>query len=103
MAAIAGAAGPAAVIVSDAPDVVAHYVKLSTRPDLRAGSLSAAGIPSREPEVWVIVQDDHIHFENESLIWQLRATAPWREISAGNARAAQVFRIERRRPCCAAS
>jgi hypothetical protein len=103
VSAIAGAAGPAAVIVSDAPEVVAHYLKLSARPDLRAGSLSADGIPSREAEVWVIVQDEHLTFENEPLIRQLRATAPWREITAGNARAAQVFRIERRRPCSAAS
>jgi hypothetical protein len=103
VAAIAGAAGPAAVIVSDAPDVVAHYVTLSTRPDLRVASLSAAGIPSREPEVWVIVQGEHVTFENELLVRQLRGTAPWLEIAAGNARAAQVFRIKRRLPCCAAS
>jgi hypothetical protein len=103
VSAIAGAAGPAAVIVSDAPDVVAHYVRGSARPDLRVGSLSASGIPSREPEVFVIVQDEHITFENQPLVWQLRRGAPWREILAGNARAAQVFRIERRLPCSAAS
>ena len=103
VSAIAGAAGPAAVIVSDAPDVVAHYLKDSTRPDLRVASLSGGGIPPREPEVWVIVQDEHITFENQLLVWQLRGTVPWREIAAGNARAAQVFRIERRLPCCGAS
>jgi hypothetical protein len=103
VSAIAAAAAPAAVIVSDAPDVVAHYLKGSARPDLRVGSLSAGGIPSREAEVWVIVQDEHITFENQLLVWQLRGTPPWREIVAGNARAAQVFRIERRLPCCAAS
>jgi len=103
VSAIAGAAAPAAVVVSDAPDVVAHYLKGTTRPDLRVASLSASGIPSREPEVWVIVQDEHLTFENALLVWQLRGTAPWREIAAGNARAAQVFRIERRLPCCAAS
>jgi len=100
--AIAGAAGPDAVIVSDAPGVVAHYLTLSARPDLRVGSFSADGIP-REPEVWVIVQDEHLTFENEDLVRQLRALAPWREIAAGTARAAQVFRLERRAPCCAAS
>jgi hypothetical protein len=103
VSAIAGSAAPAAVIVSDAPDVVAHYLQGSTRPDLRVGSLSAGGIPSREPEVWVIVQNEHLTFENQLLVWQLRRMAPWREIAAGNARAAQVFRIERRLPCCAAS
>jgi hypothetical protein len=103
VSAIAESAAPAAVIVSDAPDVVAHYLKLGTRPDLRAASLSSSGIPSREPEVWVIVQDEHITFENQLLVSQLRRTAPWREFGVGNARAAQVFRIERRFPCCAAS
>jgi hypothetical protein len=103
VSAIAGAAAPAAVIVSDAPAVVAHYLKGTTRPDLRVASLSASGIPSGEPEVWVIVQDEHLTFENELLVRQLRGTAPWREIAAGNARAAQVFRIERRLPCDAAS
>jgi 4-amino-4-deoxy-L-arabinose transferase-like glycosyltransferase len=103
VSAIAGAAGPAAVIVSDAPHVVAHYLKGSARPDLRVRSLSTAGIPSRDAEVWVIVQDEHMTFENQSLVWQLRRVAPWREIAASNARAAQVFRIERRRPCSAAS
>jgi hypothetical protein len=103
VSAIADAAAPAAMIVSDAPAVVAHYLKGSARPDLRVASLSTGGIPSREPEVWVIVQDEHLTFENELLVWQLRRTAPWREIVAGNVRAAQVFRIERRLPCCAVS
>jgi len=102
VSAIAGAAGPAAVIVSDAPDVVAHYLKRTTRPDLRVETLSTVGIP-REPEVWVIVQDEHLTFENQLLVRQLRGTAPWREIVAGNARAVQVFRIERRIPWSAAS
>jgi 4-amino-4-deoxy-L-arabinose transferase-like glycosyltransferase len=103
VSAIAAAAAPGAVIVSDAPEVVAHYLRESTRRDLRAGSFSAGGIPPREPEVWVIVQDEHLTFENQPLVWQLRGQAPWREIDAGHARAAQVFRIERREPCCAAS
>jgi hypothetical protein len=103
VSAIARTARPAAVIVSDAPAVVAYYLKAGTRPDLGVRSLSAGGIPSREPEVWVIVQDEHLTFENQLLVWQLRGTAPWREIGAGNVRAAQVFRIERRLPCCAAS
>jgi hypothetical protein len=103
VSAIAGAAAPAAVIVSDAPGVVAYYLKGSTRPDLRVGSLSGGGIPASEHEVWVIVQDEHLTFENQLLVWQLRRATPWREIAAGSVPAAQVFRIERRRPCCAAS
>jgi len=103
VSAIAGSAAPAAVIVSDAPDVVAHYLKLSRRPDLRAASLSGTGLPSRAPEVWVIVQAEHLTFENQLLIQHLRGTTPWREIDAGHVPAAQVFRIERRGPCSAAS
>jgi hypothetical protein len=98
VSAIAGAAAPAAVIVSDTPYVVAHYLKGSTRPDLRVASLSTGGIPWREPEVWVIVQDEHLTFENQLLVSQLRGTVPWQEIAVGNARAAQVFRIERKLP-----
>jgi len=103
VSAIAAAAGPAAVIVSDAPDVVGHYLELSARPDLRAASLSAGGIPSGESEVWVIVQDEHVTFENQLLVRQLRGTALWREIAAGNVRAAELFRIERRPRWTAAS
>jgi hypothetical protein len=103
VSAIAAAAAPGAVIVSDVPAVVAHYLERGTRRDLRVGSLSRGGIPPRDPEVWVIVQDEHITFENQLLVWQLRGTAPWREIAAGNARAAQLFRIERRVRCCGAS
>ena len=103
VSAIAGSAAPAAVIVSDAPDVVAHYLKLSRRPDLRAASLSASGLPSRAPEVWVIVQGEHLTFENQLIVQHLRGTTPWREIDAGHVPAAQVFRIERRGPCSAAS
>ena len=102
ISAISGSAAPGAVIVSDAPEVVAHYLNESGRPDLRAASFSAGGIPPREPEVWVIVQNEHLTFENQLLVWELRRTAPWREIAAGHVRAAHVFRIERRRSCCAA-
>jgi hypothetical protein len=49
------------------------------------------------------VQDEHLTFENELLVRQLRGTAPWREIRAGNVRAAELFRIERRPRCSAAS
>jgi hypothetical protein len=70
---------------------------------LRVASLSASGIPSRESDVWVIVQDEHLTFENQSLMWQLRRSTPWLEIAAGNTPAAQVFRIERRLACCGAS
>jgi hypothetical protein len=103
VSAIADAASPAAVIVSDAPGVAAYYLNGTARFDLRVASLSAVGIPVHETEVWVIVQDEHLTFENELIVWQLRKTAPWREIAAGSERAAQVFRVSRRHPCRAAS
>jgi len=84
------------VIVSDASSAVAHYVHEAGRPDISVLALSSAGIPSNGRETWVIVQDEHMTFENELLIRQLRASrAPWRQFYAGGAVAAQVFRIPR--------
>jgi hypothetical protein len=96
VSAIAASAAPGAVIVSDAAAVVAHYVTQTARQDLRVARLSSDGLPAHEPDVWVIVQDEHLTFENQLLISQLRATATWREFAIGTARAAQVFRIERK-------
>ncbi|MBI3402408.1 MAG: glycosyltransferase family 39 protein [Acidobacteria bacterium] len=97
VAAIAGAAESGAVIVSDVPDVVAHYLARSNRPDLAVRSLSGEGIPNGARESWVVVQDEHIYFENQAVVEQLRQRLiPWREIRAGDAVALQVFRIEGR-------
>ena len=94
--AIAEAAEPSAAIVSDAPAVVAHYLKASGRPDLQVRSLSAQGIPSHD-QSWVIVQDEHSTFENHDVVTQLRRQSdPWRDFHAGDALAVQVFRIPRR-------
>jgi len=91
---IAAVAAPDAVIVSDAPAVVAHYVAAQARTDLQVRSLSGRGIDPRAPESWVIVQDEHITFENASLVSQLRAAArPWRQIEIDDRPAAQIFRI----------
>ncbi len=86
-------AAPSAIIVTDAPAVASHYLDGSNRSDLRVRSLSAEGIPYGPHEVWVIAQDEHLTFENELVLEQLRQEAPWREFHAGRARAAQVFRI----------
>jgi len=92
--AIVKAAGPSAVIVTDAPAVAAHYLNGSSRSDLRVRSLSADGIPYGPREVWVIVQSEHTTFENQLVVWHLRQHAsPWREFHAGDVLAAQVFRI----------
>jgi hypothetical protein len=94
VAAIVEAAEPAAAVVSDAPGVVTHYLKASGRTDLQVRSLSAQGIPYDGQPSWVIVQDEHMTFENHDVVAQLRQQAgPWREFYASDALAAQVFRI----------
>jgi hypothetical protein len=97
VAAIVNVAEPSAVIVTDAPAVAAHYVDGSGRSDLHVRSLSAAGIPNGAHEAWVIVQDEHMTFENRLVVEQLRRReTPWREFRAADVLAAQVFRIEGR-------
>ena len=99
--AIAAVAEPSAVIVSDAPAVVAHYLQSDDRRDIAVRSLSGDGIPPGERDVWVIVQDEHATFENDRLVELLRAReTPWLQIRADEALAAQVFHIARRSPCC---
>lgn len=95
--AIAAAAEPRAVIVSEVPDVVSQYIAGTSRSDLEARSLSGNGLPPGRRDTWVIVQDEHIYFENEPMVDHLRRTArPWREIRARDALAAQVFRVRGR-------
>jgi hypothetical protein len=94
VAAIAKAAEPSAVIVTDAPAVAAHYLDGRGRSDLLVRSLSAEGIPYGPHEVWVIAQDEHMTFENQLVVDHLRRhQTPWREFHAADALAAQVFRI----------
>jgi 4-amino-4-deoxy-L-arabinose transferase-like glycosyltransferase len=93
-AAIAETAEPSAFVVSDAPAVVAYYLKTRGRTDLQVRSLSGQGIPYGRQASWVIAQDDHATFENHDVVQQLRRqSAPWRVFRAGDAVAAQVFRI----------
>jgi dolichyl-phosphate-mannose-protein mannosyltransferase len=94
--AIAVAAEPDAAIVSDAPGVVAYYLARSGRMDLRVRSLSADGLPRDRRSTFVIVQAEHLSFENCDLVRHLQRTAvPWREFHAGDAAAAQVFHVSR--------
>jgi len=97
VAAIARAAAPSVEIASDAPGVVAHYLREDGRPDIRTRSLSGDGIDLRAPESWVIVQDEHLTFENQAIVAQLRrARTPWREIGVDGRVAAQIFRVGER-------
>jgi hypothetical protein len=96
VAAIGETRGPA-FVVSDAPAVVAYYLKASGRTDLQVRSLSGQGISYGRQPTWVIVQDDHATFENHDLVQQLRRqSVPWREFHAAGALTAQVFRISGR-------
>jgi 4-amino-4-deoxy-L-arabinose transferase-like glycosyltransferase len=97
VAAIAATAEPSAAVVSDAPAVVGYYLHATGRTDLEVRSLSGQGIPVGRQPSWVIVQDDHATFENHDVVEQLRRqSAPWREFRAGDALAAQVFRLSGR-------
>jgi 4-amino-4-deoxy-L-arabinose transferase-like glycosyltransferase len=97
VAAIAERAEPSAFVVSDAPAVVAYYLTAAGRTDLQVRSLSGQGIPVGRQSSWVIVQDDHDTFENHDVVGQLRRqSVPWREFRAGDALAAQVFRLSGR-------
>jgi hypothetical protein len=94
---IAAVAAPSAAIVSDADGVVAHYLREQRRSDIAVESLSAHGFDARGRDTWVIVQDEHLTFENQQLVAQLRARqAPWREIRIDGRTAAQVFHVEAR-------
>jgi len=94
VAAIARAATPGAVIVSDANAVVAHYLDVAGRRDVRSVSLSAEGVPAGAAEVWVLVQDAHLSFENQAIVESLRQRLiPWREIRMRGALAVQIFHV----------
>jgi hypothetical protein len=100
VAVIARSAPAHAVIVSDAPGVVSHYLLNSGRSDLRVRSLSREGLPGGTGESWVIVQDEHMSFENQLVVRQLRRQGkPWREFRARETLAAQIFRIGAK-SCC---
>jgi hypothetical protein len=97
VAAIAQVAEPSAIIVSDSPAVVTYYVRTGGRTDLTVRSLSQQGIPYGAHPSWVIVQDEHMTFENRDVVAELRRhSRPWRELYAGDALAAQVFHIQGR-------
>jgi hypothetical protein len=94
--AIAAVAVPGDVIVSDAPAVVAYYLEASARPDLGVRSLSAEGLPSGNSHTFVIVQPEHLTFENRETVTRLqREFQPWRQFYADAALTAQVFRFPR--------
>jgi len=96
-AAIASAAAPSAVVVTDAAAVASQYLEQEGRRDIAVRGLSSDGVMAGGRETWVLVQDEHITFENQLLVEQLRATrTPWTEVRMGDVVALQVFRISER-------
>lgn len=86
-------AHPNASIVSDVPRIVQHY--LGGRSDLRVRSLSMDGIGT-SGEQWVLVQPEHVYFENALVIDGLRRQfTPWREYHMKRTTVLQVFRLNR--------
>jgi hypothetical protein len=96
-AAIASVASPSAVVVTDVPAVAAEYFQREGRRDIVVRSLSADGVATGVSETWVLVQDEHVTFENQLLVDWLRATRlPWKELRMDDVVALQVFRISGR-------
>ena len=96
-AAIARAAARSAVVMTDAPDVAAEYLRRDRRPDLVVRPLSLGRAATGDVETWVLVQDEHITFENRWLVERLRARQqPWIEFRMDHTLALQLFRIPRR-------
>jgi 4-amino-4-deoxy-L-arabinose transferase-like glycosyltransferase len=90
---ICGAAGAHAVIVSDAENVVDYYVRRQPCGHLESRSLSGEGLLTHG-EQWVLVQDNHLSFENAALVAELRAQRhPWREYRLRGSPVLQVFRV----------
>jgi hypothetical protein len=89
---IARQAGPRAAVISDAPAVVSHYAEAIGRRDLQVLSLSQSGV-SRRGDEWVIVQDEHLSFENRASVRRLRELPAWREYRIRDSRALQLYHL----------
>ncbi|RPJ81719.1 MAG: phospholipid carrier-dependent glycosyltransferase, partial [Acidobacteria bacterium] len=61
-----------ASIASDAPDVVAEYLRRYGRPDIEARSLSMAGLAMPPTETWLLAEDSHACFESLQVVEQVR-------------------------------
>jgi dolichyl-phosphate-mannose-protein mannosyltransferase len=91
---IARAAAPNAVVCGETPGVVAEYLRRSGRLDVAPCSLSRDGVPMHAADVWVIVQDGHVYFENELTIDAIRRRLrPVATFQVRGATAAEVYRL----------
>jgi hypothetical protein len=69
---VARRARPGASIASDAPGVVAEYLRRYGRPDVEARSLSGAGLAPPPTESWLLAQASHACFESFETVEQIR-------------------------------
>lgn len=96
VAEIARTAGLDAAVISDAPGVVGHYVGRLGRPDLKVLSLSQAGITPRG-EQWVIVQNEHLYFENRWAVARLRSGPRWRDYRLRDTPVLELYQLREER------
>lgn len=99
VATIARSAAPGAVICSEAPGVVVEYLARAGRADVASCSLARDGVPMRAADVWAIVQDGHVYFENAATIDGLRRRlTPAATIHVRGVTAATVYHLGRTGP-----
>jgi hypothetical protein len=94
VATIARSAAAGAVVCSDAPNVVAEYLARFGRRDMRSCGLSSDGIPMHAADVWAIVQDGHVYFENAATIEGIRRRLqPAATVGVRGVTAAAVYHV----------
>jgi len=90
---VAAHAGRGATVLSETPAVVRTYLDRLARGDVESGALSHGRLPRPRAEVWSLVQDGRVYFENKAIIENLRRrNAPVTEIQILGYRAVQIFR-----------
>jgi hypothetical protein len=91
---IAQRARPGASIASDAPGVVAEYLRRYGRSDIEARSLSTAGLAPPPTESWLLAQNSHLCFESVEMVEQVRRRQqPDFVVRVRGTAAAQAFRL----------
>ena len=91
---VARRARPGASIASDAPWVVAEYLRRYGRPDMAARSLSMAGLAPPPTESWLLAQDSHACFESLETVQQVRRRQrPDFVVQVRGAVAVETFRL----------
>lgn len=94
MGAIAAQAVAGARVVTDVPAVARYYLDAAGRTDLVTESLSMGPVVEVAQERWMVVQPEHVSFENEALVAQVRQAAlPWLVSTAAGIPVLEVYRL----------